>query len=198
MLLSKVTRTWDGACSRIWRSPHEAHPSRAPGRRGDSPGPCSCSSGCGLQQDLSQVPNPGAGSAQRRNADQRGDIDGDGVRLVETPGHVVVLDFWGSWCGPCRAEQPALNTLDDAVDAEGRDLPRRRCPRRQRRRRRVRAGPTMSSIRASTTPSEVIVSEYNVIAPADGGRHRRARATSSTGSSAPLAGVGGDLTQLTS
>ena len=28
-----------------------------------------------------------------------------------THGHVVVLDFWGSWCGPCNAEQPDLNKL---------------------------------------------------------------------------------------
>lgn len=26
-------------------------------------------------------------------------------------GHVVVLDFWGSWCGPCQAEQPHITAL---------------------------------------------------------------------------------------
>ncbi len=26
-------------------------------------------------------------------------------------GHVVILDFWGSWCGPCQAEQPHITAL---------------------------------------------------------------------------------------
>jgi thiol-disulfide isomerase/thioredoxin len=31
--------------------------------------------------------------------------------LSQDAGRVVVLNFWGSWCSPCRAEAPVLGTL---------------------------------------------------------------------------------------
>ena len=33
---------------------------------------------------------------------------GTTVGLENFPGRVVVLNIWGSWCGPCRAEAPDL------------------------------------------------------------------------------------------
>ncbi|HUZ68791.1 MAG TPA: TlpA disulfide reductase family protein [Candidatus Saccharimonadales bacterium] len=39
-------------------------------------------------------------------------LTGSDISITAFRGHPVVLVFWGSWCGPCRDEQPDLNSLD--------------------------------------------------------------------------------------
>ena len=38
-------------------------------------------------------------------------LSGENLKLSEMTGNVVLINFWASWCGPCREEMPLLNAL---------------------------------------------------------------------------------------
>ncbi|MBI5324947.1 MAG: redoxin domain-containing protein [Ignavibacteriae bacterium] len=40
-------------------------------------------------------------------------IDGDTISLSDFKGKLVYIDFWGTWCGPCRQEIPYYDTLQN-------------------------------------------------------------------------------------
>jgi peroxiredoxin len=44
--------------------------------------------------------------------------DGQVVRLSELRGKVVLLNFWATWCPPCKAEMPDLNALQRKYGAD--------------------------------------------------------------------------------
>ncbi|MGH3695654.1 MAG: TlpA disulfide reductase family protein [Pseudonocardiaceae bacterium] len=55
-----------------------------------------------------------------------GDLSGDSltepgttISLARYAGRVVVLNIWGSWCGPCRAEAADLVRVADATASQG-------------------------------------------------------------------------------
>jgi peroxiredoxin len=45
--------------------------------------------------------------------------DGRTVSLHEMRGKVVVIDFWGTWCGPCIMALPGLQTMYDKIRGAG-------------------------------------------------------------------------------
>jgi thiol-disulfide isomerase/thioredoxin len=122
-------------------------------------------SGCGLQQDLSHVPNPGNGPTGPATPITAPTLSGAQFDWSSTRGHVVVLDFWGSWCGPCRLQQASLNQLyaqfaPRGVVFLGLDM------------RETNAVDGIAFVRTHgvaypsvNDPGEVVASEYNVLDP---------------------------------
>lgn len=46
-------------------------------------------------------------------------VSGEPVALSELRGQPVVLNFWATWCGPCRAEMPELQRLHERLAPAG-------------------------------------------------------------------------------
>ena len=47
---------------------------------------------------------------------------GDNMRLSEYRGDVVMINFWATWCGPCRQEMPLLDELYSRYNRVGFNL----------------------------------------------------------------------------
>ena len=45
--------------------------------------------------------------------------EGRNLRLQEQRGRVVMINFWATWCGPCRQEMPHLSRLHDKYKGAG-------------------------------------------------------------------------------
>ncbi len=44
---------------------------------------------------------------------------GENIRLSDFRGQIVLLNFWASWCGPCRQEMPILNDIQKKYEPLG-------------------------------------------------------------------------------
>ena len=44
------------------------------------------------------------------------DVDGKLHRLADYRGKVVLLNFWATWCAPCREEMPSMQALGESLE----------------------------------------------------------------------------------
>ena len=47
------------------------------------------------------------------------DMNGDDFNLAQFKGNVILLNFWATWCGPCKIEIPAFVELQDEYGDQG-------------------------------------------------------------------------------
>ena len=47
------------------------------------------------------------------------DLSGQSVNLSDYRGKIVILNFWASWCPPCRAEMPAIQQMYQSYQGQG-------------------------------------------------------------------------------
>jgi len=45
-------------------------------------------------------------------------LDGEEIALKEWQGNVIVLNFWATWCPPCREEMPEFSKIQDQHEGE--------------------------------------------------------------------------------
>jgi len=88
---------------------------------------CSASSAATSDQQTNYIALNGAGVVttyavgHRKVAPQvsGSDLDGKPLTLASYAGKVIVLNFWASWCPPCRSEAPALEQVATDTHASG-------------------------------------------------------------------------------
>lgn len=88
-----------------------------------------CATGTGTSSREFTFVSPGGKTRLFYAPDERGKVSGlhgeallhpgQQIRLSQFRGEVVVLNIWGSWCGPCRAEADDLQAVYEALKDQG-------------------------------------------------------------------------------
>ena len=73
-----------------------------------------------IEKQLAKIAPMSAGKASAEFT--RTSMDGQTIRLSDFKGKVVLLDFWGSWCGPCRASHPHLREIYEKYHPKGLEI----------------------------------------------------------------------------
>ena len=98
----------------VWQPDVDAEPA-ATSTPGASNDPVSAASHDGDSATAACMANP-----KQANFDfTMKDVDGNDVSLSAYKGKVVLLNFWATWCGPCKAEIPGFVRLQEKYRDQG-------------------------------------------------------------------------------
>ncbi len=92
--------------------------------------------GCGQKEKMKEVTRPSeiVNKMMGTNKSNRPDyaikapdfmlrtVQGELFKLSENRGKVIMLNFWGTWCGPCRREIPDFNKLHAKYQKDGLEI----------------------------------------------------------------------------
>jgi len=72
-------------------------------------------------ENFSLGPTPAAGISSGELAPEFAleNLKGEKISLKDQQGQVVLLNFWATWCGPCKLEMPHLQTFYDKYQEKG-------------------------------------------------------------------------------
>ncbi|HEV2353290.1 MAG TPA: TlpA disulfide reductase family protein [Puia sp.] len=75
-----------------------------------------CSLGCGKRNAIGLIPPSQRPQATEIKADF---LNSNNLHLASVKGKVVMLDFWATWCGPCRMEIPTIEKMYETYHPKG-------------------------------------------------------------------------------